>query len=134
MHILKLKNTDLDFYPLMGPFLSQRSIVKELGAPIWDDAGKRWYVAMIDGSVVGFAAVFISVKQSKLTFCSAYVLKANRCQGIYSELLTARLADWKTETLRTVATEHARSALDRYGFVFAKARGRFWEMERPADA
>ncbi|MEV5204388.1 GNAT family N-acetyltransferase [Streptomyces sp. NPDC053720] len=52
-----LTNADPDFYPLMGPYLSNRAVVKSLGGPVWDDPGKTWIVLLASGQVTGFIAV-----------------------------------------------------------------------------
>lgn len=55
--ITVLTNTDTDFYPVMGPFLSRRQVVAEVGGTIWDEDGKRWIIARgRDGAVDGFCA------------------------------------------------------------------------------
>jgi hypothetical protein len=51
-----LTNTDPDFYPVMGPFLSRREVVAAVGGPIWDEDGKTWIVARTRGGVDGFCA------------------------------------------------------------------------------
>ncbi|HEU4752519.1 MAG TPA: ParB/RepB/Spo0J family partition protein, partial [Armatimonadota bacterium] len=37
---MTLTNQDPEFYPLLGPYLSRREIVAELGGSVWDDDGK----------------------------------------------------------------------------------------------
>ena len=55
--ITRMTNRDPGFYELVGPFLSRREIVAEIGAPIWDDDGKDWFVARRGKKVLGFAAL-----------------------------------------------------------------------------
>lgn len=55
--ITVLTNTDSDFYPVMGPFLSRREVVAAVGGTIWDEDGKTWIVARGRGGAVdGFCA------------------------------------------------------------------------------
>lgn len=49
-------NTDPDFYPVMGPFLSRHEVVAAVGGPIWDEDGKTWIIARSRGAVDGFCA------------------------------------------------------------------------------
>ncbi|MEU0237757.1 hypothetical protein ABZ234_08700 [Nocardiopsis sp. NPDC006198] len=55
--ITRLTNADREFYPVMGPFLANRDVVKFVGDKIWDDPGKTWFVAREGSDVVGFVAV-----------------------------------------------------------------------------
>lgn len=52
-----LTNTDRRFYPLLGPFLARREVVKAVGGPIWDDDAKTWLVVTRGKQVLGFVAV-----------------------------------------------------------------------------
>ncbi len=127
-NIRKLTNEDPDFYQLMGPFLSRREIVKELGFPVWDEDGKTWYLYLgTQGDVQGFAA---TRPESKGTlFCSAYVLPKHRKQRIYEALILARLTDNPGVCL-TTATQASRRSLERHGFTAVKKIGSYTRMRR----
>ncbi len=128
IEIRKLTNRDADFYPLMGPFLANRKVAAELGMPAWDDPGKRWYVAVQNGAVAGFAGV--TVVKTSIHFCSAWVSPEKRAGGIYAALLKARLADYATQRLSATATELSKAALERNGFRLVRPKGKYFEMER----
>lgn len=117
-----LTNADPDFYPLMGPYLSRRSIVDAIGGPVWDDDGKTWAVAIVDGKVAGFCG--LTVTGRKAVACSAYVPSDER--ETWAELLATitsearKVADTVTAT---VAGELV--AFKRAGFKPGATRGRF---------
>lgn len=127
-NIRKLTNEDPDFYQLMGPFLSRREIVKELGFPVWDDDGKTWYVSIgDDGAVEGFAA---AKSESKGTlFCSDYVLPGYRHQGVHDALMAARLADNPGACFVT-AKSASLGSYKRHGFTAVKKIGSYTRMRR----
>lgn len=121
---------DADFYSLLGPFLSRREIVAELGAPVWDDDEKTWFVVHIKGAVAGFRAV--TVKGRVATFCSAYVLPAHRRQGIYAALIADALdyARGVADSAKATVRADAAPALKAAGFKATGTRGQFTLMER----
>lgn len=129
--ITRLTNSDPDFYPTLGPFLAQRAIVAELGAPVWDDAGKQWFVARDEtGRVLGFRAV--TVKARTATFCSAYVLPEHRNEGVYAALIADAL-DYSAsvaDEVKATVQEAAVKSLKKAGFKVVGARGKFTLMER----
>lgn len=55
--VRSITNRDPNFYPLLGPYLSNRDVVRQVGGPIWDEPGKVWLVAGRRGSVRGFVAL-----------------------------------------------------------------------------
>lgn len=127
LRIVKMTNQDERFYPTIGPYLSKRDIVTELGAPVWDDDSKEWFVAYRGRKLVGFAARRRHGKHAALV--SAYVLPEHRRTGVYSALLEARVADFEGP-LRAVATAGSVPALKRSGFKATAKRGKFTVMDR----
>lgn len=129
--ITRLNNTDPAFYPTLGPFLARRTVVAELGAPVWDDDGKQWFVARDDaGKVLGFRAV--SVKGRVATFCSAYVVPEHRGEGVYAALIADALdyAAGVADEAKATVQEGAVKALKKAGFKATGERGKFTLMER----
>lgn len=131
-----MTNEDEDFYMLIGPFLSRRSIVKEIGGPIWDDDGMYWYVALSsEHEVLGFAATREKRgnKQSIINeLDNAYVLPEYREQGIYASLLDARIAMCLDGSLmRAVVNVNSREQFFKRGFTVHRHRGKsFVEVEK----
>lgn len=127
LRIITMTNQDDRFYDTLGPYLSRRDIVAELGAPIWDDDGKEWFCAYRGRKLVGFAARRTHGKHMALV--SAYVLPEHRRSGVYTALLRARV-DGLEEPLRAVATAASVQALKRVGLKVTGKRGKFTVMDR----
>jgi GNAT superfamily N-acetyltransferase len=128
MKIREMTNADEDFYRLLGPFLSRREIVNELGSPVWDDDGKRWFVAIDRGTVIGLAGLRKNGRGFLLI--SAYVVPERRGQGIYAALLRARMTAVGDEPVKAVATKEAVPGLESVGFTRSHMRGRYSVMVR----
>jgi hypothetical protein len=131
--IRRLTNVNPAFYPLLGPALSRREIVKEVGNPIWDEDGKVWYVYMIGRVVAGFVAIMPRPK-NKHELCSNYVFPQFRDRGIHSALLGASLGDIgdAAHVFALVPSGHT-NKLAAVGFAPVARRGRFCKMERSKD-
>lgn len=128
--VRQLTNRDSDFYTLMGPYLSRRAIVKEIGYPIWDDDDKVWFVALKDRGLVGFAAISLDGNIGVLK--SAYVRPEHRKQGIYRVLLQSRIEyarERGCSQLRATATKLSAQALAEAGFVEARRSKNYQWME-----
>lgn len=130
--IVQTTNDDKSFYSVMGPYLSRREIVKELGYPVWDDQDKLWFVAKIDDKVAGFAAIRLDRKAA--IFTSAWVKPDSRNQGIYNALTQARIeyVDAKHLTATTIATHTAVNTLLRFGFEEVRQTKNYVHMRREA--
>jgi hypothetical protein len=124
--VIGFDNHDPRFYPLIGPYLSRREVVREIGGPIWDDPGKTWWVALRSGKVAGFAATIDLGR--KVRFVSAYTIPDQRRSGIYRALLAARLDANQGRTIRAVATPVSLPALLAAGFVIVRSRGSYTEV------
>lgn len=129
--LLRLVNQDRLFYPTMGPFLSRRHIVREVGGPVWDEDNKRWYVARLGRQVVGFCAARDDT--TKVAFLSAYTLSEHRHQGVYRFLFLARLADYTNRPTRAVCTAASLPIFLANGYTSVRARGSFTEVTRNAS-
>lgn len=122
--IRKLTNADADFYPLVGPLLSRRNIVKELGSPVWDDDGKVWHVAVNEDDV----AIGI-VGRHNNEIVSMWVQPDSRGQLVGAGLLNAA-ANETDERLRAVVTPAAVEMFELYGFKATGSKGSYTKMER----
>ena len=124
MIVRRLTNADPSFYTLMGPYLSRRDIVSELGGPVWDDDGKVWFVALTKHRVVGFCARIDSRAGS--VFGSDYVIPEHRKKSVYSRLFDARLEDTPAGTkCRATVTDDSLPTYLANGFEVKRTRGRF---------
>ena len=129
--ITLIRNTDEKFYPLMGRFLSQRSIVKELGYNVWDDANKTWLIAVLFDDVRGFCAY--KRWRRGVEFCSDYVLPEHRGYGVYDKLFAHRLALNNYDFCFAKATSKSINTFLRHGFKKKHQIGRYTLVERIAN-
>lgn len=101
-----LKHGDKRLWPLIGPFLCNREVLKELLGPIYSADGVVWFVATERGAVIGFCS--LRPTDSALWFDYAYVIPERRGKGVFSKLATARdkfVADLEPLPLRIAVPE-----------------------------
>lgn len=123
--IARLTNTDDDFYPTVGPFLSRRNIVAELGHPVWDDDGKVWHIAIgEDGDAIGM------VGRRDNEICSMWVSPDRRGNLVGAALLHAAAVE-NDGPLRATVTEAALGLFKELGFEATGNRGSYTTMRRP---
>lgn len=134
INIISTINTDSNFYQLLGPFLAQRSIAKELGGPLWDDSDLRWFIALDHNQVVGFCA--LRVGGGAAEFKHAYVLPTHRKIGVYKLLFEARFNSLKlihavgtTVRIRSVVGHNAREVYRKFGFTERRRTKNFLIMD-----
>lgn len=120
--IVRITNTDAEFYRLMGPFLSRREIVRELNGPVWDEDGRVWWIALVNGSV----AAFLGVKWlgDALEIGSCYTLPKYRKQGLM-EALIRTLLERVNGPFKAVANNNSFPLFMKLGFVKTGMRGRY---------
>lgn len=111
-----------DFYSLMGLFFGSRQVAKEVGINIYDDAGKRWFVAIENGKVIGFA----SLKGRLVSDC--YVVPSKRNAGVFRGILTM-LEISTSGPLAANCTQASRKAFSNAGFVEKRKTKNFIYME-----
>ena len=124
----QMSNRDKDFYKIMGPFLSRREIVAELGNSVWDDDGKDWFVAIDKGAVLGFVAAVLA--HGKVQFCSDYVLPEHRNSGVYDRIFEARLAAYPSEEIAATVTPMSLPCYEAHGFIKTGMRGKYIVVKR----
>lgn len=130
--VIQLNNKDERFYPMVGPLLSRREVVKELGFPIWDEDGKEWFVVTDRNQVIGVSAVRVE-KGKKAVLCSAYVKPSHRRKGIYRALTEAREVWIKRQGVKdTVAAATAATLplLQAKGFSVVRVAGRYTHVRK----
>lgn len=130
--VRRLSNTDPAFYPLLGPFLARREVVKEIGGPVWDEDDKTWFVALVHGEVAGFCAALDDGK--RVAFGSDYVVPKYRDKGVYRALFEARWGQYADRPARGVCRATVRDMYAQYGFAAVRDRGSFTEMTREPQA
>jgi len=127
--VIAMTNADPRFYRLLGPFLSRREVVRDVGAPVWDDDGKAWVVITDDdGHVAGFGAIVSQHGHNRFT--SDYVLPAHRGNGLHRTLIRERLKVTEGTPAMAIATREGLRAYLAEGFAPVRERGRFTEVRR----
>lgn len=137
MKVVKLANEQLDFYGLLGPYLANREVVKEVGGPVWDDPGKTWYVAIAEptderrtgieiGQVMGFCAARGLAGRSEF---ESHYLRPECDKRVLARLAKARDKDWRGPA-RAVVRGAAAEVLRDLGFRSIAKRGRFDVLAR----
>lgn len=121
--IHRLTNRSRSFYRLMGPFLARREVIAEIGGPIWDDDDKVWFIALVDGAVIGFCAARPG-RSGRTVYQSAYVAPDWRKQGVYRALWRARRDEFPGPA-QAVCTAAALPFFLAHGWTVAGTRGSF---------
>jgi L-amino acid N-acyltransferase YncA len=123
-----ITNADPSFYELIGPILSKREIVDELGGPVWDDNGKLWYVAITGETkeLLGVAAF----KGDRI--CSLYVTPSSRGKCVGYALLNQVVTHSDSLELKATATEASRGMFISFGFTEVGTKGQYFLLTKGA--
>lgn len=113
----------------LGSFFGRRDLEREMGAPLHNAPGKRWWVAFHDGAVVGFCGLDDTRRSVRLV--SAYVVPEARERGVYDRLFHARLSVARrlAPVIRSTCTDASRGTFARYGFRRVRRNGAYHVME-----
>lgn len=125
-----MTNRTRGFYALMGPWLSRRHVVADLGGPCWDDDTKQWWIAVDGSEVAGFCAA--TVKAGYVAWQSAYVAEPYRRQGVYRQLWTARAEAFPDRPVRATCTASTVPHFLANGFHIHRVRGAYTEVRNDA--
>ena len=71
--IIKMKNTDKQFYELMGRFFGSRLIEKQMNDRIYDDNNKEWYIYKEEGKVMAFVSISNNIIKNIYTTKEKYL-------------------------------------------------------------
>lgn len=84
-----LQHGDLELWPLLGPFLCDRKVHKELGSAIYSAPGTTWFLAVDkNGHVIGFCSLLET--STAYWYEYAYVTPDRRHKGTFRALAAAR--------------------------------------------
>lgn len=130
MEIIELTNKDPKFYLLVGKYLANRTVAKELGMPAWDDDDKVWVIALENNKCVGFSAFVI--KKKKAILKSSWIVPEYRNRWIYSCLFGYRikLLSDKVSEIESIATEMSKNTHFRYGFELIGMKGKYYHFRK----
>lgn len=122
------------FWPILGPFLVNREIHRELEGPIFDSPEHVWIVALAhddattDTAVAGWSAVTCSGKVAWLTV--AYVVPVHRGRGLHRRMVELRLkivTEWEgVVRIRAATSGSATKTLRAAKFKPYLRRGTRW--------
>lgn len=128
--ISQYHHSDEKLWCKIGRYFASREIRAELGGAMSSDDNYHWFIATDkQGEVTGFAAV--ELKKSGAWFRHSYVFEASRHNGVYGELLKARMSFVKQQgpdacpMITCTATEDSLQSLLKIGFVFVGKRGKY---------
>lgn len=131
MIIQQYAHGEKDFWQVMGPSFASARVQRELGVPMTSDDDTTWFVAMDGGEVAGFAAVRLA-KAGVAELRHAYVWEPHRQQGLYKQLLDARL-QFARQAGCTAARATVAPALQQHyadaGFTETRRQGRYVRFE-----
>ncbi len=88
LEIKTLAHGDKRLWPLIGPFLCDREVHRELGGALYSVDGVVWFVALSRGTVVGFCSLRPTEQAYWLDY--AYVVPDRRGHGVFTKLAAAR--------------------------------------------
>ena len=130
MNVLSIDGTDRKFYSILGPFLGDREIIKELGSPIYAENEKRWFVAMDENQMVmGFVGLKPMVN-NKMALSSFYVIPQNRNQGIGGRLMSVLVDYAQNKTITATVRGRAKRIFLSHGFTIIRKSRNYIFMER----
>jgi len=118
---------DREFYADMGPFFASAEVSKELGSPLYDEAGSFWVIARKAKKVVGWS-VFRIRKDGVAVFDWTYVVPEWRQEGLWERLYDFKM-DWLRE--RGVARVNTATSDEDMQRAFKK---RGWRVRREKGA
>jgi ribosomal protein S18 acetylase RimI-like enzyme len=118
-----ITNQDADFYQMLGPFLSRRGIVKEIGGPVWDDDDRMWSIYERDGHIIGFCGF----KPGHIG--PVYVLPDERGEGFGKAVMLHALTQISGK-VKVIAINTSVGFYEKLGFATISKSKNFTRMER----
>lgn len=91
--IKRIAGTNKSLSQYLFNFSVDRSVIKELCGAIYNSKDSVWYFPIVNSVVVGFGSVRSDTDKNIAWLDYAYVYPEYRKNGLYRELLEARLAD-----------------------------------------
>lgn len=124
-----MTNQHPDFYRVLGPFLARREVHKAVGAPVYDDDGKVWIIAMDGHEVAGFLG--LENRKGAIAIRSCYLVPGY--EALRADLVQAAIDHTAPSPLvATVHADHAALYTDKFGFEVVRSKGRWVSLARAA--
>lgn len=131
IRVERLEHGDMDMWLALGPFFCDRSVVKDLGGPIYSAPGVSWFVARQDNDeVVGFAS--LREANGVLWYDYAYVAPASRGKGVFGKLSKERDKQLRRDTRprRAVMPLGRWPHYEKRGWTILSTRGSWVTVEK----
>ena|GEM_PF-2016403 len=129
--ILQRTNKDADFYQLLGPFLANRAVEREIGYKVYDDPEKVWLIARELSNVQGFCYL-LEKKKDSYQVGSCYVVEEYRQLGIFKTLLDKATEGLSGKIQLTTRNPVLAKVLVDKDFIPGKNKGSFIEYTKEA--
>lgn len=120
---------DAGLWSAIGKYFASAELRKELGGPMSSNDNYHWFVSSHKGEINGFAA--LEIKKSGVWFRHSYVFESSRNNGVYGELLKARMNFCQQQgvdivpMITCVATGDSLPSLQKIGFKVISERGKY---------
>lgn len=121
--VIPYDHDDNGLWDHVGAMLTSRTVVAELGGPVYSTPGTTWMVAMVGGACVGFACY--REHRGEVWHDYAYTLPEHRGMGVFSALVAAREAHLSGDARprRVVVTEKRWPQYEARGWSAVSKRG-----------
>lgn len=123
-HLKVFEHGDPKLWPLLGPFLCDRAVLKELEGPVYSAPGTTWIIAVENGRAIGF----VSSRDGGDCWWHdyAYVIPERRRAGVFIALAAERErleAKRGKRPVRIAVKETRWTHYEKRGFVVQSRRG-----------
>jgi GNAT superfamily N-acetyltransferase len=130
MEIRQFTQNDSGFWQLMGPFLVDNQVRKELGMAISSDSSYTWFLAVLDSQCIGFCAAkrinsATYFNGDGFEFRHRYVKRGYRGKGIGRKLMDARLEFADGSNIKSTVTPGSQATYERLGFKKVSQKGKY---------
>lgn len=134
--IVLMEPNDPNIYRWLGPFATDRAIIKELEGPIYHDAGTTWLFASHRGRIVALSGLRMDEKPGVAGYTLTYVLPAHRRRGLYRRMFGLKLdlcRERGVQVVRGLANPISRAVFEEQAFRLVGMRGKWARFEKEMD-
>lgn len=127
MIVSKVKSKNKQFYAVVGPYLANRNVAKEIGYHIYDDENTEWFIALSGGELAAFANCRVS--GNSVNICSCYTIEQFRLKGAMRSIVQYIKSEYQGKLLRVSANANSKPLFASEGFKVVRKNGSFTVME-----
>lgn len=125
---------DHSIYCEIGPYATNRAIIKELEGPIYDDSNYIWLVVKDKEKTIAISSIdFSRIEKGIAAFGLTYVNSGYRRLGIYRHLFSLKqktCRDKGAKSIRGLANPLSAILFDQNGFCVTSERGKWKHYEK----